>query len=138
MYEFCLLGSSWEASWGPLGASWSPLGASRSHRGRPLGIFLGRVGGSLGRLEAIVVVLERDFGDSRPSWSVLGPLGTLVFCFGGYLGPSGGVPGSLGSPQSAFVGCLGARLRTSEAVLGRYFGRLRPCWGVCKLKMQKR
>eukprot|EP00959_Pyramimonas_sp_CCMP1952_P109055 2280664-Pyramimonas_sp.AAC.1 len=40
-------------------ASWGPFGKPRA--------------GLLGRLGAILSVLERSFGDSGPSWPVLGP-----------------------------------------------------------------
>ena len=53
-------------------ASWGPLGAAP-------GALLGRLGGFLGRLAAILTVVERSIGDSNPSWPVLGaswgPLG---------------------------------------------------------------
>ena len=58
-------------------ASWGPLGRAR-------GALVERLGSFLGRLGAILSVLERSFGDSRPpldhlrgllglSWTVLGP-----------------------------------------------------------------
>eukprot|EP00959_Pyramimonas_sp_CCMP1952_P093424 1955351-Pyramimonas_sp.AAC.1 len=52
--------------------SWVPLW-------RPLGGLLGRLGGLFGRLGAILSALERSFGDSGRSWTVLGgPLGALL------------------------------------------------------------
>ena len=44
--------------------SWGP-------RGRLLGALLGRLVGLLGRLEAILGVFDRSFGDSGPYWAVL-------------------------------------------------------------------
>ena len=61
-------------------ASWGPLG-------KGLGALLGRLGGFLGRLEAVLDVLGRSFGDSRvlgPSW---GPLGALLARLGALLAP---------------------------------------------------
>ena len=59
-------------------ASWGPLGKN-------LGARLGCLGGLLGRLEAVLGVLGRSFGDSRvlgPSW---GPLGALLARLGALL-----------------------------------------------------
>ena len=61
-------------------ASWGPLVSA-------LGALLGRLGNLFGRLGAILRILERCFGDSRPSWIVLG-------ASWGPLGPSWGPLGS--------------------------------------------
>ena len=77
--------------------------------GKPLGNLLGRLGGFWSRLEAFLGVLERDLGDSRPTWTVMGPPGTLMSRFGSRLGPSGAPPEAPGFPWGVGAPVLGPR-----------------------------
>ena len=91
---WAVLGPSWEPfrpSWGSLGGLLGRLGTSEARKGEnhnnigntfgkhfwiplgtPLGPLVGRLESFLSRLGAILGVLERSFGDSGPSWTILG------------------------------------------------------------------
>ena len=117
------VGTSWEASRGPLGgsceASWEPLRSFLWHLLCLLGSVWGLLGGLLGGLVA--------------------SLGSLCGPPGGLRGRKAGIVGSCSpswtplravlKPSWAVLGASWADLRPSWAVLGASWGPLGPSWG---------
>ena len=109
-----LVGTSWEASWGPPGGNFE---ASR-------GLFWSCLGASCGPIGAE----SYDFPFAAPLWGPSwGRLQALLGRFGRLLGRLGDL-----------LGRLGALLAASRAVLERSWGPLGPSLSVGKLKKRER